>query len=86
MRAARRIEPGAERTVRQVLESIELLALPADAFERAGLIAPVELRSLDALHLAAALRLGDALEGIVTYDDRMADAATRLGIDVAQPR
>ena len=30
------------------------------------------LRSLDALHLAAALEVGDELEGMVTYDQRMA--------------
>ncbi|MBK5250721.1 MAG: VapC toxin family PIN domain ribonuclease, partial [Actinomycetales bacterium] len=43
------------------------------------------LRSLDAVHLAAALSLGDDLEGIVTYDDRLAEAAQANGVPVASP-
>jgi len=43
------------------------------------------LRSLDALHLAAALELGDELDGIVTYDDRMATAASLYGVAVIAP-
>ncbi len=34
---------------------------------------------------AAALQLGDELDGIVTYDDRLADAAVQLGIPVVTP-
>ncbi len=41
------------------------------------------LRSLDALHLAAALRLG--CRSVVTYDERMAVAARELGFDVVAP-
>ncbi|MCB0998301.1 MAG: hypothetical protein KDB40_03310 [Acidimicrobiales bacterium] len=43
-------------------------------------------RSLDAIHLAAALDVGDQLDGIVTYDERLADAASHLGIRVITPR
>ena len=55
------------------------------AFERAAEIEPDLLRSPDALHLAAALELGDDLEGIVTSDDRLAEAAHRYGIPVVAP-
>jgi hypothetical protein len=37
------------------------------------------------LHLAAALELGDELDGIVTYDDRMAVAAALYGVAVIAP-
>ncbi|WP_345784275.1 PIN domain-containing protein [Rathayibacter soli] len=41
------------------------------------------LRSLDALHLAAAIRIG--VEHVVTYDARMADSARALGLSVFAP-
>ena len=47
---------------------------------------PIEpLRSLDAIHLAAAQRLGHDLSVLVSYDERMLAAARRLGIPVASP-
>lgn len=46
---------------------------------------PAELRSVDPLHLAAALRLGPALGSMVSYDERMMDAARRHGLAVAHP-
>jgi predicted nucleic acid-binding protein len=46
---------------------------------------PAVLRSLDALHLAAALSLADDLDGLVTYDDRLAASAHALGIVVITP-
>jgi predicted nucleic acid-binding protein len=45
----------------------------------------VQLRSLDAIHLAAAQTVGDDLRAIVTYDRRMADAAGALGLVVQTP-
>ena len=44
------------------------------------------LRSLDAIHLAAAQRLGVDMEVLVTYDLRMAEAASALGFVVKAPR
>jgi predicted nucleic acid-binding protein len=55
-------------------------------FEGAGRLEPSGLRSLDAIHLAAALDLGDDLEGLVTYDDRLAEAAVSNGVAVVAPR
>lgn len=43
------------------------------------------LRSLDAVHLAAAQRLGGDLRFVVTYDRRMTEAATAVGLPVAAP-
>ncbi len=56
-----------------------------DCFERAGELHPTLLRSLDAVHLASALALGDDLDGIVTYDPLLVDAARRYGIRVLAP-
>ena len=49
----------------------------------AGRVDPVELRSLDAIHLASAFDLGDELEAMLTDDDRLAEAAN--GITVVTP-
>ena len=49
---------------------------------QAGRLEPAALRSLDAIHLASALLLGSDLAGIVTYDRRLAEAASRMGIPV----
>ncbi len=78
LRATRRFLPDRTREARQVLANLAILSLPRRTFDRAALVDPPELRSLDALHLAAALELGDELEGIVTYDERLAAAADRL--------
>ncbi len=59
--------------------------MSTSVFERASWLDPTLLRSLDAVHLAAALELGDELEGIVTYDDRLAEAAALHGIAVIAP-
>lgn len=43
------------------------------------------LRSLDAVHLAAALDLGDDLDTLVTYDERLASGARSYGVPVTAP-
>ena len=69
-----------------LLRRTVLIRLTPDLFDIAGdLRTNAPLRSLDALHLAAAGRLGRDLEGIATYDRRMAAAATELGYGVAAP-
>jgi predicted nucleic acid-binding protein len=46
---------------------------------------PARLRSLDAIHLATARRLGAELADLVTYDERMAAAARTMGYRVSEP-
>lgn len=59
--------------------------MPVDVFDHAGRLDPPSLRSLNALHLAAALTLGPDLAGFVGYDQRLLDAAAAVGITVASP-
>lgn len=63
-----------------------MLHLDDELLEDAATLDIGSLRSLDAIHLAAARTLGDDLEAVVTYDDRMAAAAARLGLQVDAPR
>jgi uncharacterized protein len=83
----RAVWPGGRRIVdhaRGLLENIDLIQLDDELLDLAGeLEGP--LRSLDAIHLAAALELGDELEAVVTYDTRMARAAEALGLRALAP-
>jgi len=85
MRAVRRAAPDRVVQARAVLDSITLTDLPTHLFEDAGRLDPTILRTLDAIHLAAALDLGDDLQAIVTYDERLADAALSNGVLVLAP-
>lgn len=86
LRATRRAAPEQMVQARAVLDSLILLTLSTAVFERAGILEPDLLRGLDSLHIAAALEVGDDLEGLVTYDRRLADGARALGIKVVAPR
>lgn len=85
MRAARRLDPGLAVQVTAVLDTLTILRLDSDAYAGAGRLDPPTLRSLDALHLTAALHLGDDLDGLVCYDQRLTAAATQLGVRVYAP-
>lgn len=81
-RAARRMGVS-QSSVTEMLEGITLHDVTPGTFREAGALPGDHLRSLDALHLAAALRLGCRV--VVTYDARMAEAARELGFDVVAP-
>lgn len=85
MRTVRRVVPDRAVLARQVLDSITLIAVSPEVFEEAGRLEPPDMRSLDALHLAAALDLGDDLDGLVTYDERLAAATAAIGVTVITP-
>lgn len=86
MRAVRRIVPDRALLAREVLDSITLIEVTSAVFDEAGRLDPSTLRSLDAVHLAVALDLGDDLDGMVTYDERLAEAANANGVAVVTPR
>lgn len=85
LRAVRRTTPDRVVRAREVLDSITLLDVTTQIYEEAARIDPPALRTLDSLHLAVALDLGDDLESIVTYDDRLAEAATANGVLITTP-
>lgn len=72
-----------QQAVTQLLRGVDLYELPPPLFAEAGLLPGAGLRSVDALHLAAAIRL--EVESVITYDVRMVEAATLLGLDVLAP-
>ena len=64
---------------------LDLVKLDDELLEAAAALDGGILRSLDAIHLAAAQTFSGDLTAIVTYDDRMTAAAERLGLPVAAP-
>ena len=85
VRAVRRVLPELALRARDVLDTCTLVAVTARLFEAAGRLDPPLLRSLDAIHIAVALDLGDDVDALVTYDQRMADAAAANGLPVLSP-
>lgn len=85
LRATRRLDPERMAAARSLVESIILVTLSTAVCERAAYLGPEVLRSLDALHLSAALEMGDDLEGLVTYDRVLADGARSLGLALVSP-
>ena len=69
---------------RRVLGRLDLVPLTNKLLDAAAAMMPQELRTLDAIHLAAALTAPD-LRAVVTYDNRLADAAVTRAIPVVNP-
>jgi predicted nucleic acid-binding protein len=86
LRAVRHLGPDALTIVREGLRRVDLIAIDDRILDSAGTLEPRVLRTLDAIHLATAIAVGDDLEAIVTYDGRMIEAARLLGLSTATPR
>jgi len=89
MRAARRVAAATEdRSVvaraSAVVASVAIAGVSDAIAARAGVVDPISLRSLDAVHLATAVFAGP-LDAFVAYDDRLAEAARVAGMGVVQP-
>lgn len=65
------------------LSGVDEFPLQPAVLERARTIGPPALRSLDAIHLASAVLL--RADELLTFDDRLADAARAEGITVSMP-
>jgi uncharacterized protein len=86
VRAVRRAVPDLVPQAQRVVSQLAVVEPTERIRARAALLDPVTLRSFDALHLATALWIGEELDGLVTYDARMAAAAKTLGLVVLAPK
>ncbi|AYY13856.1 PIN domain-containing protein [Actinobacteria bacterium YIM 96077] len=85
----RALLPAGEKAVaagRKVLKRIDVVRISNGILDDAATLRPDEVRSLDAIHLATASQLGEDLGALVTYDERMAEAAKQSGHRVVMPR
>jgi predicted nucleic acid-binding protein len=85
VRAVRPHGPSAVARARRLLERISLIHLDDVLLDAAAGLQDDTLRSLDAIHLAAAQALGDGLTELITYDRRMATAAAGLSLPTTAP-
>jgi len=85
----RAVQSGGAQAVakaRRQLARVHQVNLDRALLDSAAAVAPgTSLRSLDAIHLASALLVGADLQAIVTYDQRMAEAAGGMGFPVDAP-
>lgn len=70
--------------VEELLDTVAMLPATADILAAAGAIAEPALRSLDAIHVAAATAVAP-LDAFVTYDERQAAAARLTGLRTTAP-
>lgn len=84
-RALARYAPEAVVRLHPVLDLIDLVELDAGIRILAETVKPATVRSLDAIHLATALRIRPQLTSFVTYDKRLADAARAATLPVDIP-
>jgi uncharacterized protein len=82
--AVRRARGSLERA-EAVLEGLALVPIDGGIIRAAAELGPPNLRTLDAIHLATALSVGDDLTRLISYDDRLIRAAAAAGIEVASP-
>ena len=84
LRAGSRLGIDAD-VIEDALETVSLVMPSATTFFVAGQLPSPSLRSLGALHLATAMEIGDGLEAVVAYDERLADAARAASLEVIVP-
>ncbi|MFM7879927.1 MAG: type II toxin-antitoxin system VapC family toxin [Acidimicrobiaceae bacterium] len=84
-RAINRVDASLHGQLKTVFERFGTIRVSSQILTIASVLSPTNLRTLDAIHLASCLILGDDLTGFVTYDSTQADAARHNGIVVIAP-
>ncbi len=82
LQAARRFGAGREHIAAEALRAVAMLPIDAAIVSAAGRLDAPGLRSLNAIHLATAVSLGDELEALISYDRRQLRAAHQLGVPI----
>ena len=87
LRALRRARYGSaeRRRAQRLFTRIALVDIDRRILAAAAALDPPALRTLDAIHLATALTVGEDLGVLVTYDQRLAAAAERVDLEVLAP-
>ncbi len=86
VRACARVSSAARRVAERVVASLDLLAIDDAILDAAARLKPLELRTLDAVHLASAQVLGEALGAVVAYDARLIEGARAARLKTVSPR
>ena len=84
-RTAVRIGGDAPVEAPTLLHKVALRPLSREIREIAYRVGTPSLRTLDAIHLATAVSLGEKVSAILTYDRRLAEASADAGLRVLAP-
>lgn len=70
-----------------LLKEVRLLGVDSAAMQRASRVAPSEVRSLDAIHLDAAIDLNGRgkIASVLTYDQQLQAGCRHHGLEIAAP-
>lgn len=86
IRAVLRYQPSALKSAEQVLKNINYVRIDSQTLVQAERLPDrINLRALDAIHIAVAAKMGLKIKSILTYDKQMAKAAKGLGFEVMAP-
>ncbi|HTX81195.1 MAG TPA: type II toxin-antitoxin system VapC family toxin [Streptosporangiaceae bacterium] len=86
IRALRRSgNTGQIPAARRLLRGVSMVRADEPLLDRAADLEPDELRTLDAIHLASALEIGQDLGVMIAYDIRLKAAAQAYGLAVESP-
>lgn len=84
-RAIRRRDPARVAVAHRLVRAMETVTVDSGVVERAASLDPPELRSLDALQIACALRLARLDPVFIAYDKRIVRAASLAGLRTLSP-
>jgi predicted nucleic acid-binding protein len=84
-RALRRTGQSLPGAIDELFDRLIVIGLTPPVIALAARLEPVALRTLEAIHLATAMDLGEDVDAFVAYDQRLADAARANGLIVEQP-
>jgi len=82
---ARSSTPGLAELMAELLGGIHLFRVDPRFLWTAGMLEPLTVRALDAIHVATGLAIKSRLESFVTYDRRQIEAARLAGLPVISP-
>jgi uncharacterized protein len=83
--AARRTPALPTGRVDSVIAGLTLIPIDHPTLEAAAGLGTYRIRALDAIHLATARSLGDALESFIAYDQRLLAAAESSRLPIESP-
>ena len=85
-RAILRYEPSAIKVAENILDNFNYVKIDSQTLVQAERLPErVNIRALDAIHIAVASKMALKINSILTYDKQMAKAAKALGFEVLSP-
>ena len=84
-RAIARVDSNLNKQFNIIATRFGVIRVSTQLLTIAAVLSPTTLRTLDTIHLASCVILGDDLTGFVTYDNAQASAASINSIEVITP-